>query len=116
MGTMLEELNEQWRLEGEPTARMRVGIITGPAIVGAVGSRERMKYATVGNTVNTASRIESFDKASFEKEPEQSACRVLIGGPTLERLRGRYTTKGLGAHTLKGKGEPVEIHRVAGRG
>ena len=115
MGETLEELNEIWRSEGSPTGRMRVGILTGPGVVGAIGSRDRLKYATVGNTVNTASRLESFDKESFTNEPERSACRILIGHSTLERLEGRFETKCLGEHMLKGKGEPIMIHRVLGR-
>jgi adenylate cyclase len=115
MGESLEELNENWRREGAPTGRMRIGILTGPGVVGALGSRDRMKYATVGNTVNTASRLESFDKESFTNEPERSTCRVLIGHATFERLEGRFVTKDLGAHMLKGKGEPIKIHRVLAR-
>jgi adenylate cyclase len=115
MGEALEELNQRWLGEGKPTARMRIGILTGPGVVGALGSRDRMKYATVGNTVNTASRLESFDKTSFESEPEQQICRILIGHSTLERLEGRFETKCLGEHMLKGKGEPMTIHRVLAR-
>jgi len=74
-----------------------------------------MKYATVGNTVNTASRLESFDKASFGSEPERSTCRILIGHATFERLEGRFVTKNLGEHMLKGKGEPIMIHHVLAR-
>jgi adenylate cyclase len=115
MGEALEELNQRWLGEGKPTARMRIGILTGPGVVGALGSRDRMKYATVGNTVNTASRLESFDKASFGSEPEQSTCRILIGHSSFERLGGRFVTKCLGEHMLKGKGEPIRIHRVLAR-
>jgi adenylate cyclase len=115
MGEALEELNERWRQNDEPTGRLRIGILTGPGVVGALGSSDRMKYATVGNTVNTASRLESFDKMSFELEPEHSTCRVLVGGATHERLGGRFVTKCIGDHRLKGKGEPITIHRVLGR-
>jgi adenylate cyclase len=115
MGEALTQLNEAWRRGGQPTARMRVGILTGPAVVGSLGSAERMKYATVGNTVNTASRLESFDKMSFELEPEHSVCRVLVGESTYERLGGRFVTRCLGAHRLKGRGDPVTIYRVLGR-
>jgi adenylate cyclase len=113
MGEALEELNQRWRREQQPTGRMRIGILTGPGVVGSLGSSDRMKYTTVGNTVNTASRLESFDKMSFEHE--RGTFRLLIGQSTLDRLRGRYVTKCLGAHRLKGKGEPITIHRVLGR-
>jgi adenylate cyclase len=113
MGDALEELNEGWRRAERPTARLRVGILTGPVVVGAIGGRDRMKYAAVGNTVNTAARLEAFDKVSFEVE--DSICRVLVGQATLDRLGGRFATQCLGDHRLKGKGEAVTIHRVLGR-
>ena len=46
MGETLEELNEEWQRRGEPTARMRVGILTGPAVVGAIGSAERKRASS----------------------------------------------------------------------
>jgi adenylate cyclase len=115
MGEALAELNAGWRERGQPTARMRVGILTGPAVVGDIGSERRMKYATVGNTVNTASRLESFDKEPFELEPEQSTIRILIGQATADLVSDRFVTRCLGDHLLKGKGEPITIHRVLGR-
>ena len=89
-----------------------MGILTGPAAVGHIGSSDRMKYATVGNTVNTAARLETHDKLSFEEE--DTTCRVLIGQATLDCLGGRFETKCIGDHVLKGRGEPVTIHRVYG--
>jgi adenylate cyclase len=113
MAAALEELNAEWRRESRPTARLRVGILTGTVVVGAIGSAERMKYAAVGDAVNTAARLESFDKEGFEQDP--SSFRVLIGQATLERLGGRFETRCLGDHLLKGKGARVTIHRVFGR-
>lgn len=115
MGETLDELNEDWRRHGESTARVRVGIYTGLAVVGTIGSEDRLKYATVGNTVNTASRLESFDKDSFREEEGRTSCRVLIGDPTWRRLGDRFATRCLGDHILKGKSEAVTIHRVIGR-
>jgi len=114
MGEALDELNEDWRRHGESTARVRVGIYTGPAVVGTIGSADRSKYATVGNTVNTASRLESFDKESFQEEA-RTTCRVLVGDPTRRRLADRFETSCLGEHVLKGKSEAVTIYRVLGR-
>jgi adenylate cyclase len=113
MAAALEELNAQWRRAGRPTARLRIGILTGTVVVGAIGSAERMKYAAVGDAVNTASRLESFDKEGFEQDPH--GFRVLIGQATLERLGGRFESECLGDHLLKGKGARVTIHRVYGR-
>jgi adenylate cyclase len=113
MAAALDELNEQWRRAGRPTARLRIGILTGTVVVGAIGSAERMKYAAVGDAVNTAARLESFDKEAFEQDPH--SFRVLIGQATLERLGGGFETECLGDHLLKGKGARVTIHRVYGR-
>ena len=115
MGEELQVLNAEWAAAGQPTARMRIGILTGPAVVGHIGSTGRLKYAAVGNTVNTAARLETFDKMSFEAEPEQSTCRVLIGQATYDAVRDRFATRCLGDHMLKGKGEPTTIYRVQGR-
>ncbi len=113
MGEALGELNEAWAREGKPTARLRVGLQTGPVVVGSIGGEDRMKYAAVGDTVNTAARLEAFDKSSFEVE--DTTCRVLVGQATLDRLRDRFETRSIGDHRLKGKGEAVAIHRVLGR-
>src|SRR5262245_56319391 len=99
--------------QGARTARVRIGILTGPAIVGSLGSAERLKYATVGDTLNAAARLESFDKAAFDAEAESS--RILLGEETQRRLGGRFRTLALGRHRLRGRGEPLEIHRVLGR-
>ncbi len=113
MAEELERLNERWRRQGAPTARMRIGILTGPVIAGSLGSSEHLKYAMVGDTVNTASRLESFDKTAFDAESE--GFRILVGEETHGRLGGRFRTRAIGAQRLKGKGEPVEVYRVLGR-
>lgn len=113
MGEALEALNEEWRRAGQPTARLRIGILTGPAVVGHIGADERMKYATVGNTVNTAARLETHDKMAFEMET--STCRILVGQATIDRVGERFRFESLGEHLLKGRGEPVAIYRIAGR-
>jgi adenylate cyclase len=114
MAEELEQLNERWRQKGEPVARMRIGIQTGPVIAGSVGSTTaHLKYAMVGDTVNTAARLESFDKAAFDAEAE--GFRILIGEETHRRLGGRFRSLALGAQRLRGKGDLVAIHRVLGR-
>jgi adenylate cyclase len=113
MARELDRLNESWRAEGSRTARMRVGILTGPAIVGSMGSAERLKYATVGDTVNTAARLESHDKASFAAEPETSF-RILVGEATFRRLGDRFRSEALGPRALPGRDEPVTIYRILG--
>jgi adenylate cyclase len=110
MGERLEEINERWRTENRPTVQMRVGIFTGPLVVGCVGSRHRLEYTVIGDTVNIASRLESFKK---ELDAE-STCRVLIGESTWKCVGEQFRTRGLGSIALKGKDQCVEIYQVLG--
>lgn len=58
----VEKLNEKWAKVGEPPLLVAVGINTGPAVVGNVGSPERMDYTLIGEDVNLASRVEALSK------------------------------------------------------
>jgi len=117
MGRALEQLDAEWEQRGLPRARMRVGLFTGDAFVGSIGSRDRMKYTTVGDTVNTAARLESFRKEEFEAEAADGrgpVFRILIGGSTQRHLGDDFDAEYLGEHVLRGRGEPMAIHRVYG--
>lgn len=117
MGRALEELAADWRVRGLPRASMRIGLFTGDAVAGSVGSAERMKYTTVGDTVNAAARLEAFQKEEFEVECARADAplfRVLIGGSTHQHLDDRFETAFLGEHVLRGRGVPIGIHRVLG--
>jgi len=107
----MERLREVWEKEGLPLIRMRVGICTGPVVAGSLGAVERQEYTVLGDTVNTASRLESFDK-NIDAE---SACRILISETTLECLDGQFVTECVGSVYLKGKESRVTIYRVIGR-
>ena len=74
-----------------------------------------MKYTTVGDTINTAARLESFAKDDFSSQAELSAWRILIGESTLQYLDGVFRTEDLGSHALKGKHEMTRIYRILGR-
>ena len=114
MGVAMDRLNTDWRARGLPTGRVRVGIFTGPAVVGILGGRKSMKYTTVGDTVNTAARLESFAKDDFSSQAEHSDWRILIGGTTMQYLGEAYRTEDLGSHALKGKRQTIRIYRVLG--
>jgi adenylate cyclase len=114
MGAAMDRLNADWRAHGLPTGRVRVGIFTGPAVVGSLGGHESMKYTTVGDTVNTAARLESFSKDAFSSDAERADWRILIGDSTMQHLDGAFRIEDLGSHSLKGKQESIRIYRVLG--
>ena len=115
METALRELNRRWRAEHRPTTGMRVGIFTGPVVAGTLGSAERSEYVVVGDTVNTAARLEQFDKDLFAPDPDIHPCRILIGETTLRYLGEQFETDRVGDFALKGKEHKVGIYRVIGR-
>jgi adenylate cyclase len=106
----MHQLNAHWREKGLPEVGMRIGIYTGPAVAGALGGLQRMKYTTVGDTINIASRLESFDK-DLGKE---AVCRILIGESTLHYVRPAFRTEPIGEVSLKGKEEKITVYRVLG--
>ncbi len=107
MGERLDDLNQRWQTQGLPEVQMRAGIFTGSVVVGSLGSKSRLEYGVIGDSVNIASRLESVDK---DRQP--SPCRVLIAQETLDYLQGNYEVEAWGALTLKGKAEQVEVYRV----
>jgi adenylate cyclase len=114
METALRELNQRWRAAGKPVSGMRIGIFTGPVLAGTLGSAERSEYAVVGDTMNTASRLESFDKDYFAPDAETRPCRTIIGEPTLAYLGDEFDTVRIGEVSLKGKAQLVGIYRLSG--
>ena len=79
MRSALADLNRQYAAQGKPPVRFGIGIHTGSVFAGTIGSRERMEYTIIGDTVNTASRIESLCK--------DYGTDILVSESTVSRLR-----------------------------
>jgi class 3 adenylate cyclase len=90
---MLDEVARRPSPDGRPL-RLRIGIDTGPVVAGVIG-RDRFAYDVWGDTVNTASRMESSGVPG----------RIQVTARTYERLRDRYVLEPRGTVGVKGKGE-----------
>ena len=110
MSDRLRLLNRNWRSRGLPVVQMRVGIFTGPVMVGSLGGKERLEYGVIGDSVNIASRLESC-----KKDRQSSDCRILIGYETLVHLKGEFQVEPWGQLELKGKQQRIDVYRVVGR-
>ncbi|MGL5082016.1 MAG: CHASE2 domain-containing protein [Microcoleaceae cyanobacterium] len=103
----LKALNHHWQEQGLPTTGMRIGIATGDVVAGSLGSRQRLNYTTIGDSVNVASRLEAYEK-KFNDE----CCRILISEVTYQYLDGKFPTKFVGRLQLRGRQQPVNVYRV----
>jgi adenylate cyclase len=100
----LDEFN-QTRPEGAKIG-IRIGINTGPVIVGDIGSISRKDYTVIGDTVNVASRFESS---------VAQVNQIVIGPATHAALGDEFTCEALPPATLKGRSEPIQPYRVLSR-
>jgi adenylate cyclase len=110
-GLMLQRLVSEWNAEREsqglPEVKIRVGINSGPAVVGNVGTEKRVDYTVLGSAVNIASRLESG-----VAKPGQ----LVISKNTLERIVGSFQTESLGEFALKGLQQKMPVYMVTGAG
>jgi adenylate cyclase len=101
----LAELQEEWRAQGKPLLEIGVGINTGTASVGNMGSVLRYGYTAIGDAVNLASRLEGLNK--------EYGSRILISESTYITLQSeRFTVRELDLIRVKGKLLPVTIYEV----
>lgn len=101
----LEHLNERWARHGtRPPLRVAIGVHSGEAIVGNVGSTQRTQFTVIGDTVNAAARIEAAGK--------QFEVPLAISHQTVQGLRRKYALEELGEVTLRGREQPVKLYTI----
>jgi adenylate cyclase len=106
-------LNSRWQQQGLGLLRMRIGINTGPVMVGSLGSAERLKFTTIGDAVNIAARLENLQKDAWKIEDANSVCRILIGETTKKSLGLHpWFLKDVGSVRLKGKTKSLSVYRL----
>jgi len=97
--------NEKLKGENLPPIDIGIGINTGQAIVGYIGSETRLDYTAIGDTVNIAARLESIARSG----------QIVISENTMQALDETFSLKPLGTEKLKGKNVNLRIAEVVWR-
>lgn len=97
--------NERLKAENLPPISIGIGINTGPAIVGYIGSETRLDYTAIGDTINTAARLESISAPG----------QIVVSENTMQALDEGFLLKPLGTERLKGKNVTLKTAEVVWR-
>ncbi len=98
------ELEKKLQQRFGKSVQFGIGIHTGPAVVGNIGSKTRMDYTVIGDTVNTAARLESNAKPG----------QVIISEAIYEQVKDRIMANSLGEIKVKGKLQGILIYELEG--
>ncbi|HEX2817627.1 MAG TPA: adenylate/guanylate cyclase domain-containing protein, partial [Phenylobacterium sp.] len=105
----LEVFNREVVVDFLPSGRMgtRIGVATGPAIAGNMGSTQRLNYTVTGDMVNLAARLEGANK--------EYGTAIMISELTAQAVGDGYVLRRLDRLIVKGKTEPIVVFEVLGR-
>ena len=104
MKVALAELNMNLQAEGLPQINIGIGINTGDALVGNMGSEQRFDYSVIGDAVNLASRLESSSKTLGKT--------IVIGEDTRHTIETVYPFEYIDSITVKGKTEEIKVYTI----
>ncbi len=104
MQEQLSRMRNMWRKLGKPELAARVGINTGPMVVGNMGSETRFDYTVMGDAVNLGARLEPANK--------EYSTLVMIGEGTYQKAGDLIIARELDLLRVKGKNEPVKVYEL----
>jgi adenylate cyclase len=108
MKSALEDLNQRWRDQAKPQFRMRMGIHTGPMVVGNMGATGKFAYTVMGDSVNLASRLEGVNK--------EYRTSIIISEQTCTGAGKTVFARKLDRIAVKGRSKPVTIYELLSLG
>ena len=100
----VDQLQDKWLAEGKPKIEIGIGINTGEAFVGNIGSEKRLEYTVIGDMVNLASRIESYNKVY--------KTNMLISSSTYSCVADIVDVIKIADVTIRGKAKKMDIYEV----
>lgn len=100
----VKKLNYKWKISNKPEIRIGVAINTGYVFIGNIGSKDRMEFTVIGDSVNIASRIESLNRVYNTS--------FLISSSTYEKVKDIVNTIKIRDVSIKGRISSVTIHEV----
>jgi PAS domain S-box-containing protein len=104
MRDRLSKLRKEWVKTGRPELKARIGLNTGPMVVGNLGSPYRFSYGVLGDHVNLASRLEGLNKVY--------GTDILLGENTAEQVMDRFHLREIDQVRVKGRKQPVRIFEL----
>ncbi len=108
MRVELEKLQEKWRSEGKQIFEIGIGLNSGPATVGNLGSEQIFDYTAIGDNINLGARLEALNK---EYDAEH---KIILSDRTLKFVEDLVDVRYLGEVKVKGKEEAVKIYSLIG--
>jgi adenylate cyclase len=106
MRRRLEEFNHRRIIQAQPQIRIGIGISSGDVVSGNIGSRKRMDYTVIGDSVNLSSRLEAVTK--------EYGCDILLSEFTYQLCSDRIWVRQLDKIRVKGKHQAVNIYELIG--
>ncbi len=102
----LKVLQGKWKERNVPVIDIGLGLNSGPAVVGNMGSSHRMEYTCMGDTINLGSRLEGSNK--------MYGTNIIISEYTYEKVKEKVVARELDLVRVKGKTQPVRIYELVG--
>ncbi len=106
MQKQLAKMRGFWRKQGKPELKARIGINSGPMVVGNMGSETRFDYTVMGDAVNLGARLEPANKVY--------GTNIMIGAETVRIAGDLIIVRALDLLRVKGKTEPVKVYELLG--